>query len=69
MDYTHCHPVCSYSKFAREFHWTALPPLLYIVRPHAALPHSMPSLQMCSAVRRSHALIFDVFYGGLSCVS
>lgn len=30
----------------------------------AALPRSMPSLQMCSAVRSSRALIFDVSYGG-----
>lgn len=68
-DYTHCHPVCSYPKFSGEFHWIALPPLLCILRHHAAVPYSMPSLQICSAVKISHGLIFDVSYGGLSCVN
>lgn len=36
---------------------------------HAALPRSMPSLQMCSTARTSPALIFDSSYGALSCVS
>lgn len=39
-------------------------PLLCILKHPAALPRSMPSLQMCSAARSSRALIFDVSYGG-----
>lgn len=39
------------------------PPLCIWKHP-AALPRRMPSLQMCSAVRSSRALIFDVSYGG-----
>lgn len=38
------------------------PPLCISKHP-AVLPRSMPSLQMCSAVRSSGALIFDVSYG------
>lgn len=56
-------------KFSGEFRWTALPPLLCIARHHAALPHSMLSLWMCRAVRSTRVLIFDVSYGGLSCVN